>query len=82
MTTILANIKDNILNQMTITCDIVIGETNLSLETLQSLKPNDTLPLDLPLDGKVFLRINNESIATGFLVNVNGFYGINIDDIQ
>lgn len=71
-----------ILNDLNVTIEAVLGETNITVGEFKSLEKNSTIALDAQLNELVELRINGQIIARGELVNVDDKFGVKITQLS
>jgi flagellar motor switch protein FliN/FliY len=62
--------------------DVELGSIELSVDRLFSLKSGEILMMDKEVDATIDLVIDGKTIAVGNLVALDGFFGIEITNIQ
>jgi flagellar motor switch protein FliN/FliY len=62
--------------------EIVIGNMNISMDKLFSMKAGEVLTLDKLVDDSVEVVLNNNTIALGTLVAIDGRYGIEVNEVK
>jgi type III secretion protein Q len=70
------------LDALPIRMSFDLGNTTLSLATLERMKPGETIALDRPIHEYVVIRANGAIIGTGHLVEIDGRIGVSIDSIR
>ncbi|MFQ5738022.1 MAG: FliM/FliN family flagellar motor switch protein [Acidobacteriota bacterium] len=61
---------------------VYFGSSRRPLREIISLVPGAVLEMDTPADEPAVLRVNNKIFARGSIVEVNGYYGIEITEID
>lgn len=73
--------RTNILSHVDLTVEAFLGETSMTVNELNQLDEDSVIPLDVPLNKNVELRLNGVVIATGELVAVDEKFGVKITTI-
>ncbi|MFB3901861.1 MAG: FliM/FliN family flagellar motor switch protein [Acidobacteriota bacterium] len=60
---------------------VSFGTTTLTLNEVLKLAPGSLLELDRSSDDPVLLKVNDKAFAWGRVVDVDGYYGVEITDI-
>ena len=71
-----------LVKDVSVELEVALGNINLSIEQLFSLKSGEVLSLDKETDQPVDLVLNGNVVATGSLVAVDGVFGIEIDSVK
>jgi len=62
--------------------DVMLGTHQIEIEKLFKLRAGEVLKLDKEVDQPIELILNNEVVAFGSLVAVDGHFGIEITDVK
>jgi len=72
----------SLLKGVNVELEAVVGKTTIAVNSLFALKKGEVLPLDQAVNDEIYLKLNNEIIASGRLVAVDGCFGIEITSIS
>ncbi len=70
--------RKNLLNQVEVKCEAVLGQGTVTLGKLEGLAPGDCVPLDCSPADLVELRVNGTTIARGEIVTMKDRFGIRV----
>lgn len=71
----------SLLKDVNVQLEAVVGKTTIAVNDLFSLKKGEVLPLEQSVNDDIFLKLNNEIVAAGRLVAVDGCFGIEITSV-
>jgi flagellar motor switch protein FliN len=77
----LVPIGSRLLEGVQIVLDARLGETSMRIEELYALRVGSVVALDMPLGQPVTLLLNDQPVARGDIVAVDGHFGIRITEI-
>lgn len=72
----------NLVGHVNVSVSVKVGEANLSIDRLFSMKSGDIVKLNETVDSPVTLTIDGKPVARGFLVAVEDNFGIQITEIS
>ena len=79
---LLANLDLNLIGDVKVQVNAVVGDTEISLAELLTLKEGSTLKLNTLANAPINLFLNQKCIASGELVVVDEHFGIRITAIS
>ncbi|WP_256249334.1 flagellar motor switch protein FliN [Burkholderia ubonensis] len=71
----------DLVHDVTVSLDIHLGSSDLSIKDLMALQPDSVVTLDRRIDDCVEVRLNGRTVARAEIVAVDDRFGIRIVDI-
>lgn len=71
----------SLLGHVNVKLDVVVGQTELTVDRLFALAQGDVVTLDAGLDEPVKIRLDGKTIALGHLMAVGDQFGVKITEI-
>jgi flagellar motor switch protein FliN/FliY len=71
-----------LVKSVPVSVNVELGEMDVTLEQLFSMKVGEVIALDKEVDQPIHLILDGNRIAAGTLVAVDGCFGIEITDVQ
>ncbi|KVT78467.1 hypothetical protein WK59_24900 [Burkholderia ubonensis] len=71
----------DLVHDVTVSLDIHLGSSDLSIKDLMALQPDSVVALDRRIDDCVEVRLNGRTVARAEIVAVDDRFGIRIVDI-
>jgi flagellar motor switch protein FliN/FliY len=75
-------ISSKLIDNVGVTLDAFLGEAPMTVADFTSLKQGSVVPLDVPFNQAVELRLNGVPVARGELVAVGEKFGVRLVEIS
>ncbi|WP_199611764.1 FliM/FliN family flagellar motor switch protein [Flocculibacter collagenilyticus] len=72
----------SLVKSMPVSVEVKLGELEIPIEKLFSLRAGEVLKLDKEVNEPIELILNDKIVATGNLIAIDGFFGIEIAKVQ
>jgi flagellar motor switch protein FliN/FliY len=72
----------DLVSHVKVKLQVSLGGTELTIDRLFALGPNDVVVLDRDADAPIDIRLNDKVIARGMLVAAGDKFGVRITEIQ
>lgn len=71
-----------LVKNVSVELEVLLGQHAIEIEKLFSLRAGEVLKLDKDIEQPIELRLNNDVVAVGNLVAIDGCFGIEISEIK
>jgi flagellar motor switch protein FliN len=78
---VIQDARTAILETVNVRVEVYVGHADMTVATIMAAQAGTVIPLDVPINQTVELRLNGKTVAIGELVAVGDCFGVRVTDI-